>query len=311
MSRSIALVFLALLAAVAVFWQVFSTPPPNTVIEVADQLDPAGDDRAQAKAEAQNDAVAEEASAARSEIDQGAVAAIASAVEVTPHYTAEDGVNLTLKDAISEEVLPGALLYVCDFSNLDHIATANLRLSQQDTSRRFGVRYQADEAGQVRIPPQPAAPRLFAETADALFYHYQYNLDSEDGILLLRKNRRLWVEVVNDADEPMADYPVSIYVGGGARMFKVAGATSDAEGRALFEDLDAMNSWNSMGSQFVSSGLVGFREPDQGTELIKLTPEVMKKGEVRIQGRETGRIEVTVFNRDGEKFAGRGWGSLS
>lgn len=307
MNRYQALIFTLLLAAVVVFWHVLSNPAP---LELPPELTTAGE-------ESLGSAVGEQAAGSQPLADASAERSATILEEAEPavtaakHYRGADAIALTLLDAISSEPLPGATLYTFDSEGLSEFELRFQNLSKEEIVRAYGVRYIADAAGQVRVKPKPIFLRLLAETEDSIFFHYKYNLEEEDGTLLLKPNRRLWVEVVDASGKPMPEHPVSIYVGGGARFFQISNSITNADGRALFEDFDQLQSTAaSMGSAFAGPGFVGFSEPEEGKEIVKVTKEVLDEGEVQIVSRATGSIEVRLLDADGKPVSKEGWGAI-
>lgn len=307
-----ALILVALLLGLAALWQVVSAPVGPVV---ADEPDISSGDGAAELVEAKNDdsvVQAEEARAERSEVELAEAPHDASAGKVVPHYSGEDGIELTVLNSSSKEPVAGATVFITSLEDQDWAQLSNSKLSSFDQVRRYGKRYLSDSEGKLRIAPDMQRVRILAEFEDLICLRHGRTLEGEDSIILLEPNLRFWVEVVDKKGDPMADYPVSTYFGGAANKTQSNTVYTNADGRVLMEDVGKMLAQSGVfGGLYLGIGVIGLEEAEEGTEMVKLSKELVEQEVVRLVGRSYGTVVATLLDANGEAIEGEGWGMLS
>jgi hypothetical protein len=221
--------------------------------------------------------------------------------KILEHYLGEDGFTVLVIDEVTEQVVPGADLYLLDRDLMPKTRGWAGPSSLNPLMRKLGLHYRADAAGSIRIPNPSNYPAALAEKDGYFGFERFLNAKVDQATIKIHRNQTLTVWVTDAAGAPSANAPVELQIERSPGQWGKAGLIqANSDGQAIFEDMATRIKYaRGAGDLYVAPHVPMIPEQVLSGR-AQLTEEILAAGEVHLTMPEVGKVHITVLNSEGE-----------
>jgi hypothetical protein len=249
-------------------------------------------------------------SAGRAAVQTEQAAPLAS--ENIESYQGANGTLITVLDKESGKPVAAASLLVCLREEMEEneleMALVSGTHTLEDIMRKYGHRYQTGPDGKVMVQPLTDYPMLYARLGDRSGFAYQIEPGTHEVEILLERDLRMKIQVVDERGASVARAPVSLRMISDDYQFMLFTRDTDEQGVLIFENMRPYT-MSTIGAnarlELTVGALIDSKElTDQ--QRVLLDDEAFERGEAELVMPPTGRVLVRITLPNDELFDGEG-----
>jgi hypothetical protein len=217
-------------------------------------------------------------------------------------YAGVDAVTIILVSESDQLPIAKGDLYLL---NRDQIPTRGWMSSLSNLNpllRRLGTHYQANELGEIRIKRPTKFPTALAEEGQRFRLVRALSVEVDSMQLMLRRNQKLGVLVVNATEDPVAGVMVELHSGKTSNWWATSAKVhTNEEGIAVFEDMvNQVKHGRATGSLYAALSM-----PMKLADLvdhgrIEITAQIIAAGQAKLRLPAVGQVRITILNNKGD-----------